>query len=504
MDTKEYNGRLKAARAKGKGAELCEGLFAIGQGAARSAGMSDADALKWLAGRLLFFMGDSEKAQKAYSSAVITKQQSRQEDSVLPFSQAVVEWSKSQEVYDYIPPTEKPREFLSIELLREYLSSTGRTAYIDEIRNSVVVMNGNAESSIESLSTIVHSELAGVYKGVSFQAIERYLMQIAFENRKNPVLEYIDGIQYDGCDYVTLLYSLLGLDRDDAAVERVLLRKWLYQCYAMLHNGDNGKYYGAEFILVLQGKQGGCKTSFFRHLAMMGVDHHWFAEGSEIDDRDKDTVRRVMCTFIAELGEFGRTVSKAGNDKLKQLITKAKDVYRVPYGREDSEHPRKASWCATINEESFLTDDANRRYFIIPDVCMEYGDLDALNPEQLWAQVRDEVNAAITDGASYASVFRLTPDEMQWIIAGNVKYASLPFDDEITAIIDRSKSANHVMKRLTSGEFYLMHKHELPSQCTARSVSKVLKSKPELDGKKTKITDETRFRFLIPVAIVSE
>lgn len=124
-------------------------------------------------------------------------------------------------------------------------------------------------------------------------SIKQYMMRFAFQNSYNPVLIMIQSTKWDEVDRLPQVYKLLGL-ADDDKLSRNLIHLWLKQGIALLHNTQE-KSFGGESVLVLIGKQGYGKTTFFEHLAMRP---QWFRAGQSINSFDKDNARRALGSII--------------------------------------------------------------------------------------------------------------------------------------------------------------------------------------------------------------
>lgn len=228
-----------------------------------------------------------------------------------------------------------------------------------------------------------------------------WLSTVADENKVHPVQRYLEKLPpASGTAEIKHLFSCLELA--EAAPKRfsfTLVKRWLVQCVAMAYNTEGS--YGADGVLVLQGKQGIGKTSFFR--ALCKPLKGYFKEGAE-QNSDKDKLIENTKYWITELGELERSTMKEMG-ALKAFITNSADEYRAPYGVSSVKYPRYTSFCGTVNEADFLK-EAGRRWWIIPLVDIDLDELKNVNIPQVWAE-------------SYAlwradhNAFRLSKEESQ-------------------------------------------------------------------------------------------
>lgn len=301
--------------------------------------------------------------------------------------------------------------------------------------------------SLDDLTTTLHGALGDAYRGVSFNTLEAYITLIGRENSYNPVLDTLRAAVWDGHNRLPQLFELIGIETDE--LSQVLVTKWLKQSVALLFN-DPGDPFGADGVLVLNGEQGAGKTSFFRHLA---IKNAWFGEGETINDRDKDTLRRTITVWIAELGEVEATL-KSDINALKGFVTKGFDEYRLPYGRTDIHAPRMTSLCATCNSDRYLIDPTgNRRWWSVPfNRTVPRAELLALDALQLWAQIFAEV-----DPLPYhekADCFRLTDEEQAALAQRNGDFEKpLKGQPEVEDILARGERDNLPTKTLTVSEW---------------------------------------------------
>jgi predicted P-loop ATPase len=71
-------------------------------------------------------------------------------------------------------------------------------------------------------------------------------------------------------------------------------------------------------------------------------------------------------TWIFELAELESVTGKRSVGKLKNIITTASDLLRVPYGKTTERRPRSSIFVSTVNGDAFLRDETGeRRYYVI-------------------------------------------------------------------------------------------------------------------------------------------
>lgn len=299
----------------------------------------------------------------------------------------------------------------------------------------------------DDLVTVMHDELSDNYKGCSFDVLTQYISYAARESRYNPVLDLLKATEWDGVDRLPELYALVGIDKD--ALSKTLVRKWLMQSVALLFN-DVVDPFGADGCLVFNGEQGAGKTSLLRHLALKDA---WFAEGCSVDDRDKDTTRRIVTKWLSELGEVESTL-KSDISKLKAFVSSAVDRYRLPYGRSDVVTPRHTSLAATCNSDRYLIDPTgNRRWWSVPFTRkIPREELLALDALQLWAQIYATV--APLSYQEKSACFRLTAEEQEALAVRNGEYEKpSKGQPEVEDILAEAHENGLTFRRMTVAEF---------------------------------------------------
>ncbi len=315
---------------------------------------------------------------------------------------------------------------LTTKDVEDILKAMGVTIRLNVITGKVMIKGLSKDHSDTNAANVLPTDIRDYFAryrnlNVHRQFIDDSLSKIEDANRFNPIEEMLNKTKHDGQDRLKMLRDILTIDD----VEALYLRKWLHQCIALALNNDiNDEPFGADGVLVIQGKQGKGKTLFCRKLA---VKAEWFGEGISIDLDNKDSIIQATSKWISELGELDATL-KREQSSLKAFLSSAMDIYRQPYGRFAVEKPRRTSFCATVNPKEFLNDDTgSRRFWVIQPKKIDVQKLKSLNREwfrQLWRQVYEELYLPDPQG------FRLTDEERARLEEDNTKY-SKPMPGEI-------------------------------------------------------------------------
>jgi predicted P-loop ATPase len=174
------------------------------------------------------------------------------------------------------------------------------------------------------------------------------------ENRFHPVIDYINGIVWDGVPRVnTLFIDLLGAENTEYV--QTVTRKTLIGAIDRVMNP------GCKFdtMLILTGAQGIGKSSIFECLA-----GEWFSDSLE-SFSGKDSYELIQGKWINEIGELN-AMSKNENKEVKLFLSKSVDTFRASYGRLPNDYPRQCIFVGTTNEDEFLFDETgNRRTWAI-------------------------------------------------------------------------------------------------------------------------------------------
>lgn len=180
-------------------------------------------------------------------------------------------------------------------------------------------------------------------------------LEIMFKHRRyHPVRNYISTLKWDGKPRIgTLFVKYLGAEDSP----------YIRECERLMFSGGIHRAFcpGCKFdcVVVLQGNQGGGKTTFIRFLAM---NDDWYREVTEIEGQKG--IEALRGAWFVELGELLALKRTKDVEAVKSFITRQVDTYRQPFHKYVDTFPRQCVFMGTTNNAQFLTDKTgNRRWF---------------------------------------------------------------------------------------------------------------------------------------------
>jgi len=225
----------------------------------------------------------------------------------------------------------------------------------------------------------------GLPKGI----IEDHYDMIMKSNERNPLMEVIESVEWDGKDRIKELEKRINSDTGTKKYRRTILKRWLIQaiaawdgCVRTPNKRARPKY---EYILTLEGGQGVNKTTLFSEL-MPGKMNRYLDTGVFLKPTDRDSVKQVTSFGMCELGEIDATFKKADIAEIKAFLSAEYDTYRAAYARDDERHPRRTVFCASVNGTRFLNDPTGNRRFLVLHLTKSMN-FRGFNFGQLWAQI---------------------------------------------------------------------------------------------------------------------
>ena len=221
------------------------------------------------------------------------------------------------------------------------------------------------------------------YDGIKSAADFTHALNILSEEiGYNPIYNRIERIRWDGHERIPhFLSEIMGCEDSE----------YTRECSRLIFHGGISRLMNpgckVDDVIILQGKQGGGKSTIVEMLAMQD---EWYGRVNDI--RDNKGAEAVRGKWICEVSELLAFNTARGQEELKSFFDARKDTYRKPYAVNAEDYPRRCIFIGTTNKEQFLTDKTgNRRFY--PVKCRSDGStlykekkMIASYIEQCWAE----------------------------------------------------------------------------------------------------------------------
>jgi predicted P-loop ATPase len=205
---------------------------------------------------------------------------------------------------------------------------------------------------------------------------------LCLENCFDPVLDYLDSLDWDGTPRLgTWVINYLGAA--DTPLNRAMGELALVAGVRRVRNP------GCKFdhVLTLEGGEGTMKSTSIVTLA--GVEN--FSDQTILTASDKEQQELVRGIWIYEIADLAG-MRRADVEKIKAFATRTHDRARPAYGRRRVDAPRRCVFFATTNEDEYLqSQTGNRRFWSLKTGVTGAIDIDALrrDRDQLWAEAAE-------------------------------------------------------------------------------------------------------------------
>lgn len=193
------------------------------------------------------------------------------------------------------------------------------------------------------------------YGLTSEKHIQKAIRLTADQNRYHPIRDYLNSLVWDGKERIRYALShFLGAESSDYTHDALQL----FMLGAIHRVFVPGCKF--EVMLCLVGGQGVGKSTFFRLLA---VRDEWFTD--DLKKLDDDNVyRKLQGHWIIEMSEMLATANAKSIEEIKSFLSRAKEVYKIPYETHPADRMRQCVFGGTSNTIDFLPLDrtGNRRF----------------------------------------------------------------------------------------------------------------------------------------------
>lgn len=338
--------------------------------------------------------------------------------------------------------------------LEELLKKYGFESFYDEIAKELTVIHPEILSETDNNLGVAYSIIQSYAERDNFKKdiIEHLSPLLMNKFAINPLKDMVEDAisKYDGQDYIKKLVDCLD-SNCTYQYKYVIVMLWLIQCVASwFHENEKcpvkGAYMKFEQVLLIQGSQGLSKTKLFSKLLDFNGMNKYFKAGAKLNPSDKDTIIQSIGYGIVELGEIDSTFRKSDIAELKAFLSNTYDQVRLPYDRTASKYKRRTSFCASVNETSFLVDQTgNRRFLILSLIAILFSEVEKIDFFQLWGQVGTMYKNGTKWWLDRADDNdKLILNELELLHASHIKTTMI--DDivcEIIAKIERIKSQSN-------------------------------------------------------------
>lgn len=432
MDKKVNVTKVLSTISNSKNGEAFDALFG---GDIERAGNNVDSAAKSVINTLAWYLnGDADAVAEVFASSALAEQIANAGAIVIKACTSLksgfagsgaLYGEDNEDAFEERPTRKKATEKLGLSDVVKWLADNNvtvrynRMTHMEEYKGLPDDIEAGALPSV--LPNIIYDSLKDDFTSVNETQISSSLSTIAasIRNQYHPALDYLNSLPaWDGVDRFAELWEMMRINAPtaDNLFSQALIKAWMRQSVAILHNGEDGVYFGCLGVLTLSGGQRIGKTNLLRALAMRP---EFFGESQRLSNNDKDTERRCLGYWIPELGELDCTF-KSDIGYLKGFITRHQDAYRLPYARRDTSHPRLSSLAATVNGDQYLVDPTgNSRFWTVPlRERMDIAGILAYDFTKLWAQTIAEIKAS---GKPWATCYLLTPDQEDMLNERNSK-----------------------------------------------------------------------------------
>lgn len=204
----------------------------------------------------------------------------------------------------------------------------------------------------------------------------------------DPIVEFLSQLpRWDGIDRISELARRVPVDNpswpeDFAVWMRAMMAQWLHR--NILH--------GNAMVPLLIGAQGDGKSTFCRRLLPDELADYYT---DRIDFANRNVAERMLTRFcLINIDEYD-SLSHQQGAFLKHVLQKADVKTRKLYDSQILNRQRYATFIATTNDPTPLTDSTGSRRFMCLQLTGRIDNESPINHPQLYAQVKAELDAGL-------------------------------------------------------------------------------------------------------------
>ena len=177
-----------------------------------------------------------------------------------------------------------------------------------------------------------------------------HILKPEFVELINPITRFFQSLHnWDGTDYISEYINSCMVFSEQNEKNILLIKKWLVGVVACA----TSKTIVNDLCLIFKGGQGIGKSTWFKRLLPVELEEYYTT--FNISDKSNDTALSIISSLILDMDELN-DLSKREDAEVKQLISQKQFKIRKPYDRLPDTYYRFASFCGSVNEDTFLKD----------------------------------------------------------------------------------------------------------------------------------------------------
>lgn len=376
----------------------------------------------------------------------------------------------------------------NLDTLLEHDPEVGTFARFNVLKRKIEITGGPLKSTHEDVLDTAFANWCSrsQYKLEVNRSDAGAAILLAAQRRSyDPVADYLGALEWDGVPRIhTALRKYAEASGNNSFIENISRKFFIAAVARALAPGCQ-----VDTVLVLQGRQGGGKTSFVRALG------NGFHVETRLDLHSKDAVMVSTGNWLVELSEMA-SVKRGEVESVRAFITNKSDQIRLPYARAVTEYPRRCVFVGTTNAKNPLIDhEGNRRFWTVAVGKVDVPGLEQVR-DQLWAEAV----------VAYRAGERWWLDDAEQIIAdeeARVFETENPYVEPIQAWLDKQRTRP---KHLTSWEVATIILHIEASRIAPITNSLIAAAMDKLQWKRERIRRGSSrvWAFLVPQVVTNE
>ncbi len=284
--------------------------------------------------------------------------------------------------------------------------------------------------------------------------------QLCLQHQYDPLLQFLDGLQWDGVKRIDT-WMRDYLRADDSALNRAIAR------ISLVAAVRRARHPGCKFdqIIVLESEEEGKgKSTAIEVLAGDG----FFSDQQVLGLDEKTQQEAAIGIWLFEIADL-KGLRRSDIEHVKAFASRKVDRARPAYGRFRIDKPRRCIYFATTNESDYLkSDTGNRRFWPVQVGEVDLAGLRAIR-EQLWAE------AAVAERAGETIVL----DKTLWSAARSEQEDRLerePWTDLIMQYLEKEKQSDVTIPQVLIDNRFIQLKPESLDQRAMNRAARALKA----------------------------